>query len=679
MIINSISIKNFQTYYGTVEFEFDEPTKEKNIVLIGGLNGAGKTSFFSSIVLGLFGNNAEGIVFDRSSGESISDSYENYLNTVFSNTARQKNETEMEIAISLTHERKQIKIIRKWWFDEVVDEVLEIYTEGDGIVKPLEIPEEEVDLNEYYESFIQTIIPAQVGRFFFFDGEEIKSIAKQDPEQAVISGINALLGFNVLDQLLIDLETLKRNLRKELPGAAKSGLIKNYEELEKIENAMTLAHEEKELCEEEINNLDTLLEELEHDISEAFKGRDVDNRNEILNKIFNIDKEIHQVENQLQNLVGEVLALALPADLLLKTDKKLKKDLTSIQEFDQSKLLNSLKKKFNKEFLKNLDSTLTKKDSSVDSLKESLNTTWESISSEKKDVEAFLSNYFSPEEITIAHNHIADVKATTSREISRLVGKQEALLQEKSELLSMQQLFDSGRYAQDILDKKSNALSQLSTKQHELERVEAELMVLHQEKTNSTNTIERVESSLEISKDIQKELESVENYQSLITSFMEEARAKRAKQLSKKTSQVMKSLAHKEDLVNKVSIDEKTYTINLFDSKNNPVSRMSAGESEIFALSLLHALGEVSNRVLPVVIDTPLGRLDYTHRKAIVSNYFHNVSEQVFILSTDTEIDHNLYIEIEPYLNQKFLIQTNKDKSSHVLSDQYFSFKEVRQ
>ena len=243
----------------------------------------------------------------------------------------------------------------------------------------------------------------------------------------------------------------------------------------------------------------------------------------------------------------------------------------------------------------------------------------------------------------------------------------------------MQQLFDSGRYAQDILDKKSNTLSQLSTKQHELERVEAELMVLGQEKTNSKNTIERVESSLEISKDIQVELESVENYQSLITSFMEEARAKRAKQLSKKTSEVIKSLAHKEDLVNKVSIDEKTYTINLFDSKNNRVSRMSAGESEIFALSLLQALGDVSNRALPIVIDTPLGRLDYTHRKSIVSNYFHNVSKQVFILSTDTEIDQNLYKEIEPYLNQTFLIKTNKDKSSDVLPDQYFSFDEVKQ
>ena len=101
---------------------------------------------------------------------------------------------------------------------------------------------------------------------------------------------------------------------------------------------------------------------------------------------------------------------------------------------------------------------------------------------------------------------------------------------------------------------------------------------------------------------------------------------------------------------------------------------MSAGESEIFALSLLQALGEVSNRKLPVVIDTPLGRLDYSHRKSIVSNYFHNVSEQVFILSTDTEIDQSLYNDLEPFINQTFLIKSNKDKSSSVFSDKYFEF-----
>ena len=675
MIINSINIKNFQTYFGNIEFEFDQPSDKKNVVLIGGLNGAGKTSFFSSIVLGLFGKNAEGIIFERSSGENIDDSYQTYLQEVFSNEAKKANDIEMEIALSITYEETNIKIVRKWWFDSSIDEILEIYTEKEGTVIPLEIPEEDVERNEYYEAFIQSIIPSQVGRFFFFDGEEIKAIAKQDPEQAVINGINALLGFDVLEQLVVDLETLKRNLRKELPGAANSGLLKNYEELEKLESTLSSAEEEKKYCIEDIDGMNINLEELENDISEAFKGRDVDNRNEILDKIFNLDKELSAVENELQTLVGEVLTLALPSELITETEKKLSKEINTLKQQDQSAVINSLKNKFNKQLIKNLPKEIKDKEKII---KDAALLTWDEMNNSSSGKASVMSNYFSDDEIKVAFNHIQEVKATTNREIARLVGKQDALLKEKSELLSMQQLFDSGRYAQDILDKKSNTLNQLSTKQHELERVEAEIMVLNQEITNIKNTIDRLESSLEISKDIQKELEEVESYQSLIKEFMNEARGRRASLLSKKTSDVIKKLAHKEDLISKVKIDEKTYSINLLDSKNNKVSRMSAGESEIFALSLLQALGEVSNRKLPVVIDTPLGRLDYSHRQSIVTNYFHNVSEQVFILSTDTEIDRSLFKELQPYVNQTFLIKSNKDKSSTVYPDKYFEFSKVK-
>ena len=674
MIINSIKIKNFQTYFGDVEFEFDKPSSKKNVTLIGGLNGAGKTSFFSSIALGLFGKNAQGIIFERSTGESINDSYESYLNEVFSNEAKKVNDIEMEISISITHEGNDIKIVRKWWFDNNIDEILEIYTEQDGMVAPLEIPKEDVERNEYYEAYIQSIIPSQVGRFFFFDGEEIKAIAKQNPEQAVINGINALLGFDVLEQLVVDLETLKRNLRKELPGAANSGLLANYEELEKLETTLGSAEEEKKLYQDDIEGMYVYLEELEKDISEAFKGRDVDNRNEILDKIFHLDKELNAVENELQTLVGEVLALAFPSKLITETEKKLGKEINTLKQHDQSAVINSLKNKFNKQLIKNLSLEIKEKEKIIEEISNAAELTWQDMDSGSTTKTSRMSNYFSNDQIKLAFTHIQDIKATTNREIARLVGKQDALQKEKSELLSMQQLFDSGRYAQDILDKKSNTLSQLSTKQHELERVEAEIMVVNQEITNIKNTIDRLESSLEISKDIQKELEEAESYQSLIKEFMNEARGRRAHLLSKKTSDVIKKLAHKEDLISKVNIDEKTYSINLLDSKNNSVSRMSAGESEIFALSLLQALGEVSNRKLPVVIDTPLGRLDYSHRKSIVSNYFHNVSEQVFILSTDTEIDQSLYNDLEPFINQTFLIKSNKDKSSSVFPDKYFEF-----
>ena len=398
-----------------------------------------------------------------------------------------------------------------------------------------------------------------------------------------------------------------------------------------------------------------------------------------MDKIFNLDKELNAVENELQTLVGEILTLALPSELITETEKKLSQEINTLKQQDQSAVIGSLKNKFNKQLIKNLSSEIQDKEKVIKEITNAIELTWDEIKSVSTTKTSLMSNYFSDEQIKTAFTHIQDIKATTNREIARLVGKQDALQKEKSELLSMQQLFDSGRFAQDILDKKSNTLGQISTKQHELERVEAEIMVLNQEMTNLKNTIERLESSLEISKDIQKELEEVESYQSLIKDFMNEARGRRANLLSKKTSDVIKTLAHKEDLISRVKIDEKTYSINLLDSKNNIVSRMSAGESEIFALSLLQALGEVSNRKLPVVIDTPLGRLDYSHRKSIVSNYFHNVSEQVFILSTDTEIDQSLYSELEPFINQTFLIKSNKDKTSSIFPDKYFEFSKATQ
>ena len=84
----------------------------------------------------------------------------------------------MEISIALTHESKNIKIVRKWWFDDSIDEILEIYIEEDGVVKPVELPEEEIELNEYYEAFIQST-NSFTSRWFFFDGEEIKSSASR--------------------------------------------------------------------------------------------------------------------------------------------------------------------------------------------------------------------------------------------------------------------------------------------------------------------------------------------------------------------------------------------------------------------------------------------------------------------------------------------------------------------
>jgi DNA sulfur modification protein DndD len=99
-------------------------------------------------------------------------------------------------------------------------------------------------------------------------------------------------------------------------------------------------------------------------------------------------------------------------------------------------------------------------------------------------------------------------------------------------------------------------------------------------------------------------------------------------------------LLRKPDFVHRVQIDTDTFRLALYDHGGEllPKHRLSAGEKQILAISLLWGLANASGRQLPVAIDTPLGRLDSEHRNHLVDRYFPQASHQVILLSTDTEI-----------------------------------------
>jgi DNA sulfur modification protein DndD len=102
-----------------------------------------------------------------------------------------------------------------------------------------------------------------------------------------------------------------------------------------------------------------------------------------------------------------------------------------------------------------------------------------------------------------------------------------------------------------------------------------------------------------------------------------------------------------------LNINNKTYEITILDRNGHEIKKsgLSAGEKEIFAVSLLWGLAQTSQLTLPIIIDTPLSRLDSIHRDNIVNNYFPNAADQVIILSTDTEIDNNYFKTLEPHLS----------------------------
>ena len=97
-----------------------------------------------------------------------------------------------------------------------------------------------------------------------------------------------------------------------------------------------------------------------------------------------------------------------------------------------------------------------------------------------------------------------------------------------------------------------------------------------------------------------------------------------------------------------------------------------AGEKEVFAVSLLWGLAQTSRLSLPIIVDTPLSRLDSSHRDNIVNNYFPNAGEQVVILSTDTEIDNDYYRSLQPHLNGAVHLEFNQDQELTTVKTGYF-------
>ena len=134
-------------------------------------------------------------------------------------------------------------------------------------------------------------------------------------------------------------------------------------------------------------------------------------------------------------------------------------------------------------------------------------------------------------------------------------------------------------------------------------------------------------------------------------------------------TEAFKTLVRKRSLLDRITIDPNTFSLEIHDSSGRikPASSLSAAERQLLSVAMLWGLARASGRVLPIVIDTPLGRLDGDHRPNIIEEYFPEASHQVVLLSTDTEIDQKLYNRIKGKLSNEYLLEfSDKTKSSSV-------------
>lgn len=156
--------------------------------------------------------------------------------------------------------------------------------------------------------------------------------------------------------------------------------------------------------------------------------------------------------------------------------------------------------------------------------------------------------------------------------------------------------------------------------------------------------------------------------------FIVRLRKNKVNLLQEKTFEMYKLLSSKSGLIKDITIDDQSYEIRIADRNVHEIrkSGLSAGEKEVFAISLLWGLAQTSELKLPIIIDTPLSRLDSTHRDNIVNNYFPNAGEQVVVLSTDTEIDKEYYRSMRPHLSGAASLEFDQRQELTTVKAGYF-------
>jgi DNA sulfur modification protein DndD len=185
--------------------------------------------------------------------------------------------------------------------------------------------------------------------------------------------------------------------------------------------------------------------------------------------------------------------------------------------------------------------------------------------------------------------------------------------------------------------------------------------------------LKRVEEGF-AAEDHRRMLHLAERTGTTMQEFLKRVTVKKIDRLSTLITESFQFLLRKSSFVRRITIDPLTFAITLYDGQGHgvPKQRLSEGEKQIFAVAVLWGLARAAARPLPAVIDTPMARLDATHRRHLVERYFPRASHQIVVFSTDTEVDREYYRLLEPHVARAYHLNYDEEDRFTVGEPGYF-------
>lgn len=643
MIITKLTFHNFGVYAGNNVFEFES---SKPVVLIGGMNGRGKTTFLEGVLLALYGANS----FAYS--ESKYSSYGQYLRA-FVNTADGSLETYVELEFKLENETDERYLIRRSWpgNGQRTRETIQVKKDG----------QDNTFLTDNWAMFIENILPSGLSSFFFFDGEKIAELAVENTNAQMKESIKTLLGISVLDLLDNDISRIVNRVGKRSNDQVHTKELKILRERKnQTEVALQIIDDRIAETAAQIEEARKKLEKAKVDYTS--KGGDiVVQRQDLFTERTALVAKVEQGKETLIGVAASELPLLLVKDLLEDISVQAAKE-------HETKLLGYTVDKIHSMFETYSDG---------------------GDSNSVRDFISYVENKAAEESTEI----VFDISDQSFYQLTLLLGN--GLMNAQGNMLQNMATCQKGiakideidSYLSVDIDEKvlSKIYKKIKTLEQEIIEHEASLEIAQKQRTGLNGDVmratseynrfvENMLSNLESDDDNGRILKYAHHATQALAEYKIRLQKKKIGTLAETMTKCYKQLANKKNLISRIDMDAVTLDFVYLNADNQivPKESLSAGEKQLMVISLLWALAICSKKKLPVIIDTPLSRMDSVHRVALIKTYFPNASDQTIILSTDSEIDKHYYEIMKDTVGDEFTLVYDDELKCSKIKKGYF-------
>lgn len=675
MIFEQIRIHNLFSYYGEQIFDLTLPNDRRNVILIGGRNGFGKTSFINSLKLLFLGphdslRSALQVGRKPSVAHYLLGMGDEWLG-IFNRQARREGQTEFGVTIHWREPEGKIVAQRHWRLDGRggFDTILSVTPDFSD---PLE--------DDGADDFLEQRLPKDFISFFFYDGEQVQQLAEANRE-GQLSQIEKILD-------IADIDILDEYIGKTITAWRREKSESNLEtQRVALQGSLNLLQAEQNEFSQKIDELNEELTSLEQNISR--------NRRYLEHhRAFAHQRDAAVYKNDEQRILEQLettssdLANRLPIDApLLFNPELVSKAVTDLRKLTDSQaggfaqelqiLLNTLPVRL-------LDEPphyqLPLSEQQREFYRKKLLRILRSYESDPEDISDGLMRL----DPTVAahlmkrlnYYQMADNQRQRAiddlRQISQLKRDLEGIQRKLDDMSSLS--IEEQRIYQERQEQNAEFEQQRDVLRDQLHDLKKGQLEKNRAIEKVQQEIKQQESAIRLDQERQKRVDLATTLQHIFRSYKQELKLRRRKDIEEAINRRFAELMTSHHQIKHIKIGE-SFDLHYLNTSDEPVgmASMSSGMKQLIATALLWALKDVSGRSVPVVIDTPLARIDREHQINLLTRYYPNAGDQVIILPTDSELDHEKYQILKPHVYCEYRLVNTSGENTNPSREPLFS------